>query len=93
MQKHIEHFCNANDGGSASPNNALLLPYDLKRNRMQLELQVAYSGERGQGAVYTVDEYVQLTTKVDIMRILNHGLGRHASQPSAKFSNVAQTLI
>lgn len=79
-QKHVEHFCKANDGGTASPNNALLLPYDLKENRMQVQLEVAYSGLRGQGALYTVDEYVKPQIAHSAKRLI-YVSERRASQP------------
>ncbi|KAL8995831.1 MAG: hypothetical protein Q9169_004521 [Polycauliona sp. 2 TL-2023] len=56
LQDYIASFCKSNNGIAASPNTPLLVTYDQVQNRMQMVLQVSYTGKRGQGAIYTINE-------------------------------------
>ncbi|KAL8920394.1 MAG: hypothetical protein Q9208_006275 [Pyrenodesmia sp. 3 TL-2023] len=56
LEANIADFCKSNNGIGASPNSGLLTTYNQDENRMQVVLQVLYTGGRGHGAIYTVDE-------------------------------------
>ncbi|KAL8649955.1 MAG: hypothetical protein Q9226_005352 [Calogaya cf. arnoldii] len=56
IKDNIADFCKSNNGIAASPNTPLLVTYNQDENRMQVILQVSYTGGRGQGAIYTVEE-------------------------------------
>ncbi|KAL8895321.1 MAG: hypothetical protein Q9192_003714, partial [Flavoplaca navasiana] len=56
LKDNVADFCKSNYDIAASPNTPLLVTYNQDENRMQVVLQVSYTGRRGQGAIYTVNE-------------------------------------
>ena len=73
---YVQNFCKSNNGYSASPNKALRVPFEQQRNRTQVNLVVSYIGDRGQGATYTINEYIFPFTTTS--RFADACIGKHA---------------
>ncbi|KAG8526204.1 uncharacterized protein KY384_000197 [Bacidia gigantensis] len=56
LHDNIADFCKQQKGSTASSNYSPLLTYDQDEYRMQAVLQVSYTGNRGEGATYTLDD-------------------------------------